>query len=308
MSDNESSPILNVDTETIEKLKSTLIDQTIPITQRIRTVFTLRHINTHESIDVLKEALTDPSALLAHEVAYCLGQMQNPYSVPYLIETLENESLDSMVRHEAGESLGAIGDTRAIEVLEKYKDHPIKEIAETCVVALDLLSWSKNKKLDKNNLFCSVDPAPPNEEKSIEELTKILCDKELTIFKRYRALFALRNINTKESALAICEAFDDESALFKHELAYVLGQMQYKETIPALSKVLQDTTQHAMVRHEAAEAIGNIADDDTIPLLQKYLVDEVIAVKESCYVALDIQEYNNSNDLQYADGLSQTQV
>lgn len=26
--------------------------------------------------------------------------MQNPYAVPYLIQTLENENLDTMVRHE----------------------------------------------------------------------------------------------------------------------------------------------------------------------------------------------------------------
>lgn len=46
------------------------------------------------------QALTDPSALLAHEVAYCLGQMQNSYAIPFLVDTLKNESLDSMVRHE----------------------------------------------------------------------------------------------------------------------------------------------------------------------------------------------------------------
>lgn len=58
-----------------------------------------------------------------------------------------------------------------------------------------------NSKLESNSVFCSIDPAPPKEEKSIEELKKTLCNKELSIFKRYRALFALRNINTKESAL-----------------------------------------------------------------------------------------------------------
>lgn len=45
-------------------------------------------------------ALQDPSVLLAHEVAYVLGQMQNPYATPYLIQTLTNESIHPMVRHE----------------------------------------------------------------------------------------------------------------------------------------------------------------------------------------------------------------
>lgn len=89
-------------------------------------------------------------------------------------------------------------------------------------------------------------------------------------------------------------------------MAYVLGQMQYPETAPALVKILEDKTQHAMVRHEAAEALGNIGNPEVLPILQKYLNDEVLAVKESCYVALDISEYNNSDAFQYADKLVNT--
>lgn len=89
-------------------------------------------------------------------------------------------------------------------------------------------------------------------------------------------------------------------------MAYVLGQMQYAETAPTLVKILEDKTQHAMVRHEAAEALGNISNPETLPVLQKYLEDEVLAVKESCFVALDISEYNNSDVLQYADKLVNT--
>lgn len=55
MSDNETNTILQVTPETIERLRKILLDQDTPITQRIRTVFTLRHINTPESIEVLKE-------------------------------------------------------------------------------------------------------------------------------------------------------------------------------------------------------------------------------------------------------------
>jgi hypothetical protein len=47
-----------------------------------------------------QEALNDPSVLLAHEVAYVLGQMQNRHAVPYLIQTLQNNELHPMVRHE----------------------------------------------------------------------------------------------------------------------------------------------------------------------------------------------------------------
>lgn len=79
--------------------------------------------------------------------------------------------------------------------------------------------------------------------------------------------------------------------------------MQNPAAIPALSKVLEDRTQHDMVRHEAAEALGAIATDETLPLLEKYKNDEVIAIKDSCEVALDFHTYYNSDQLQYADAL-----
>jgi hypothetical protein len=44
--------------------------------------------------------------------------------------------------------------------------------------------------------------------------------------------------------------FGDPSALFKHELAYVLGQMKNKTALPLLEKVLMDEKQDIMVRHE----------------------------------------------------------
>ena len=39
-----------------------------------------------------------------------------------------------------------------------------------------------------------------------------------------------------------------ESALLKHEICYVLGQLQDASTLGALQAVLADTQQHAMVR------------------------------------------------------------
>ena len=53
-----------------------------------------------------------------------------------------------MVRHEASEALGAIGDRTALSVLEKFKDDKDTVVAESCEVALDLLEWVSSKKLD----------------------------------------------------------------------------------------------------------------------------------------------------------------
>ena len=53
-----------------------------------------------------------------------------------------------MVRHEAAEALGAIGDRTALGVLEEFKDDRDLVVAESCEVALDLLEWVSSKKLN----------------------------------------------------------------------------------------------------------------------------------------------------------------
>ena len=78
------------------------------------------------------------------------------------------------------------------------------------------------------------DPAPPfnywdnKEYADISYLQEILLDTKRSAFDRNRALFTLRELNTKESCLAICstltlENFDRCSALLKHEVAFVLA-------------------------------------------------------------------------------------
>ena len=42
----------------------------------------------------------DESALLKHELAYCLGQMKKTSALPVLEQVLRDEKEDPMVRHE----------------------------------------------------------------------------------------------------------------------------------------------------------------------------------------------------------------
>ena len=98
-----------------------------------------------------------------------------------------------------------------------------------------------------------------------------------------------------------------KSALFRHEIAYVLGQVQSDACIQQLFESLADTDEAPMVRHECAEALGAIATPETTKLLEKYLNDPERVVRESCIVALDMSEYENSDQFQYADSLSKVQ-
>lgn len=89
------------------------------------------------------------------------------------------------------------------------------------------------------------------------------------------------------------------SALLKHEVCYVLGQMQEPSVVCALQATLEDISEHAMVRHEAAEALGSIAGPGCKPLLEKYVLDVDPVVAQGCVVALDILDYEQSGAFQY---------
>ncbi|MDB3871099.1 HEAT repeat domain-containing protein [Euryarchaeota archaeon] len=148
--------------------------------------------------------------------------------------------------------------------------------------------------------FDSVDPAPPSQESNITNLSNTLSNENEKMFQRMRALFALRNIGGHESVDALTNAFSSESALLKHEIAYVLGQMQDPHAVPSLIDRLSDATEDVMVRHEAAEALGAIGDMIAIDTLRKFQDDSEVVVAESCEVAIDLLNYVSSKELNYS--------
>lgn len=179
------------------------------------------------------------------------------------------------------------------------------EVAETCIIALDRVNFVLDGKSVKDtNPYASVDPSPPAEIEDISKLKSIYMDTTQSLFSRYRAMFSLRNIRTEESVLAVAEGLKDKSALFRHEVAFVLGQLQEECSIPYLKENLINPQENEMVRHECAEALGAIATEECMKILNDYVKDEKRVVKESCEIALDMCEYENSPEFQYADGLT----
>ncbi|XP_050539915.1 deoxyhypusine hydroxylase [Daktulosphaira vitifoliae] len=288
--------------EVIKRIGSVLANSKLPMKERFRALFTLKNIGGNSAIDNIAKCFTDSSCLLKHELAYCLGQMRNEYAIPYLIKVLKDVDQEPMVRHEAAEALGAIGKQDVIPILEEYKNDPVQELAETCQLALGRLLLPKNE-ANVENIYGSVDPAPPSSIKSLEELEKILNNENESLFDRYKAMFSLRDIGSPRSITILSKALSNGSALFKHEIAFVLGQLQSPLSVPYLKESLMDESQNDMVRHECAEALGAIATDDCYEILKKYLDDQKIVVKESCEVALDMCDYENCPDFQYANTL-----
>nr|MBE5726528.1 nero [Cucujiformia] len=187
---------------------------------------------------------------------YCFGQMQDENAIDKLISVLEDQLQEPMVRHEAAEALGAIGSERALSYLLIYKNDPCIEVAETCELALERINWLKSSNEDRTQLtdsnFHSVDPAPPAICTDLESLKTVLKDEKASLFDRYRAMFALRNIGTSTAVSALGEALNCGSALFKHEIAFVLGQLQHKDSVSFLKESLENTNENEMVRHECA--------------------------------------------------------
>ncbi|XP_071446231.1 deoxyhypusine hydroxylase [Hetaerina americana] len=293
----------------IKAIGSVLNNPSRPLKERFRALFTLKNLGGSVAITCIEKCFSDDSALLKHELAYCLGQMQNEDAIPILESVLRNKDQEPMVRHEAGEALGAIGGQNVILILEEFVKDKSPEVAETCQLAIDRIKWKEIN--DSNcvsgtlsqNPFDSVDPAPPASEKDISYLESVLLDDNKSLFERYRALFALRNLRSSESALSIAKGLKGGSALFRHEVAFVLGQLQDPQTIDCLKENLADLTENEMVRHECAEALGSIATESCVEALKLYLADSKRVVRESCEVALDISDYAKSPEFQYADTL-----
>lgn len=296
----------NCGEENVLKIGQILNDKTCSLAERFRALFTLRGIGGKTSINEISRCLMDnnTSPLLKHECAYCLGQLKDTYALSVLETVLSDTNQESMVRHEAGEALGAIGDPIILPVLQKFVDDISNEVAETCQIAIDKLLWlQENTSFVDNNPYASIDPAPPTHEGNIDKWTMQLCNSSVPLFDRYRALFALRNMGGVKAVQALAKGLSDSSVLFKHEIAYVLGQMQDPSSVQYLAEKLQDLSESPMVRHECAEALGSIATPKCLEILHQFTHDNEEVVRESCIVALDMYTYQHSNDFQYADTL-----
>tara|TARA_B100001750_G_scaffold163216_1_gene131922 strand:- start:549 stop:1025 length:477 start_codon:yes stop_codon:yes gene_type:complete len=149
--------------------------------------------------------------------------------------------------------------------------------------------------------FGSVDPAPASVSGKISEFRTVICDENARMFLRMRALFALRNSGGPHAIDALAAAFSSESALLKHEIAYVMGQMQDSFAVPYLIERLKDRNEDLMVRHEAAEALGAIGDRVALDTLIAFKNDPEPVISESCEVAIDLLEWVESKRLNYED-------
>ncbi|PWN32530.1 ARM repeat-containing protein [Meira miltonrushii] len=367
-----------------DKLAASLQDSSgnEPLDARFRALFTLKGLapnDTQKVINIIDKAFdNNDSALLKHELAYVLGQIQDERAITCLERVLRDAKEHPMVRHEAAEAMGAISSQRALPILNEFLQDENVSVRETCELALEKIEYdhgisagSSNRhktngeesegaalarakaaasmpeesSSDTDNVdgsFLPIDPAPAHSLKVDTLLTSIPLYKaqltagdSLPLFQRYRAMFSLRNAvhaarrrsqqpnisssvrqqyesQANDAIKALADGLSDKSALFRHEICFVFGELAHPACAESMVRVLSDSKEEEMVRHEAAEALGAVVEEGEeasggeadqiqattakiMSTLKRWAEDQQAprVVRESCIVALDEMAYNN---------------
>lgn len=128
-------------------LGAALCDAKEDLYERYRAMFALREIGTPDAVAQLCGALAasegeEEGALLRHEVAFVLGQIACPDAIDALTAALAAKNENEMVRHEAAEALGAIGNQACRSILAQYRADPVDVVRESIAVALDIAHYN----------------------------------------------------------------------------------------------------------------------------------------------------------------------
>lgn len=155
MTTSDALPAAPASEATIASLRQSLCSESTSLAVRFRALFSLKHVaQTSDdasaavaAIEAIAAAFKSPSALLKHELAYCLGQTGNSAAVKPLREVLSDLQEDPMCRHEAAEALGALGTAENLELLKHFRDREGEEVVvkETCEIAIDRIEWENSK-------------------------------------------------------------------------------------------------------------------------------------------------------------------
>lgn len=153
---SKNLPSESTEPDPIAPLRAAMVSEATPLAVRFRALFSLKHhaseqpptLNTLPAIYAISAAFSSPSALLKHELAYCLGQTSNLAAVPFLRTVLEDRGEDVMCRHEAAEALGALGDWESLGLLRDLRDEAgeAEVVRETCEIAVGRIEWEHSAK------------------------------------------------------------------------------------------------------------------------------------------------------------------
>lgn len=303
---------------------------------KLQAVKTLRKLGQKSSVPALTAALdygvavgTDPATKLANEtnkeIAETLGQLRDASAVDALIR-LAREAKDAYVRVAAVNSLGAIGDRKAVDVLMEVATNEAEEtyVNKKAVQALGDLGDPKAVPAIKKMLFHERRGVSFYPEASFaayqigpdaaEPLLEVLAGKDEPLNQwadkhnvKREALYIkaaeilgdlgerraipmlIKNLSYHPPGLDP-ELVDALALLVRRNSAMALAKMRAKEAIPVLGKAAAEE-QEGNIRATYAEALVSIGDRSALPFLVRCALegdpmDKSVHARKGCYVAL----------------------
>lgn len=277
-----------------------LFEGTPSVLLRHEIAYALGQMQRGDAVPFLSRLLTDAAEhpITRHEAAEALGAIADPASLALLREHAADGAEEvaqtcalALARLDFHIAKGSCGcEKRPLEVLRLERERERAPAGEPPARAAERPASPAD---GPSSIYNYVDPAPPADAAPVATLRARLLDAALPLFERYRALFALRDAVPKDgdaAVEAVASAFGSDCALFKHEAAFVLGQLEELAAVPALVAVLRREDEHPMVRHEAAEALGAIGSAEAMEVLREHGEHEVEILRESCWVALHMYD------------------
>ena len=290
----------------IASLSETLRDQTLPIQDRFRALFTLRSLEKNpEAVAALVGALDvgenaalsslHADALFRHEVAFALGQMRAKEATQTLIAVLKNQNEHGMTRHECAEALGAIADETSLEVLRDMReDAKHREVRETASLALrrveHVVGNSNRSSGGSNNVASTTTGALVGSKK---ESTAVVVDEEedgggYATYSVDPVPAMDESVETETLADIIlddaADIWDRYAAMFalRNRAQKTFGltkkTKENEQLVQLCSSTLgktlrSETVQSALLKHEICYVLGQLRDDDDNEIARKALFE-----------------------------------
>lgn len=247
-----------------------LQDRSSSAEQRIQAVFHILAENDNQAASSLISGLKhDPSPIVRHECAYCLGELPQHLGDTALQEAIMSDP-NPFVVHEAGLALANQGNPASQTVLESMLKHVNHDVVLTGSICLQRLE----DRLNSRKL-------------SYKDATNVILDLSSREEDRIQSSFILMEEGSEQSVELLIQALHEETdPIVKHEIIFSLGETASSQAIPHLiEEMLQDP--NPFVKHEAALALGTLGFEEAKAPITSLLSHPNPDISESAAIALE---------------------
>lgn len=230
------------------------------------------------AVSALIETLADANAAVRLAAVNSLGAIGDPRAIAALAKALK-EDTDARVREAAAWALGEIDDTRAVPpLLEALKTERVASVREKIIHALG--------EIDDPSAVAGIGGAL----------------KDPSVDVRRAAVWALGELEDPSAVPSLLAMARDEDAEVRKHTAEALGNLKSVAAIDALALLTRDP--NADVRTHAVSALGQLEDRRALPALVAVLKDADAEVRKNAADAIGNMDGLDSAPRALIDALS----